>query len=322
MKTEKTNKYSETRKNLSREFLASYSLDCKLREVSGFDEGEDMSTSEDIELPEQNPYDGNLKPGQIRLLSQTGELTYAVLLRRWGENAFVVAPFSRFSYPATDEELKTRYDGGLYLQVLQIWNIRTALDGTLKRSWLIGIMPEEDIEDAWKMWESSLGGAEPEASVLERTGVPVFRADDPRIAYRDEEWNKFAKFDEEDARRAVFLDSELTVSSPCSACRSGEMRLAAAETEKNSVSFYSVADTGLMLQIEFSPHDRRTVFSVLDGSGRKTGKLDGCTVVEEENGAVGTFEKGLVEIGAECLADKFAVLDENGDAFEMSRIEE
>lgn len=326
MNTNMKKTYSGTRKALSREFLASYSLNCKLREVSGFDENANMTTSPDIVLPEMNPYNDDLQPGQIRLLSQTDELTYAVLLRRWGENAFVVAPFSRFSYPATDEELKTRFDGGLYLQVLQIWNVRTALDATLKKSWLIGTMPADDIEDAWKLWEWSLGGAEPEDSVLERTGVPIYRPDDPRLEYRGEECDKFAKFDAEDIRHAIFLDAKLVIGASVFARRNGQaadrIALAAAEGDKYSMELYRFSDSELMLEVEYSPHDKKLTCTVLDKNGRKTGEMDGCEVVEETNGTIGTFAGGVAEADIDSVGGGIVVIGKDGDAVELELVKD
>ncbi len=316
------NQIRDVRKANSKAFLSAYLIDSRLREVSGFDENEDMSTAIDGELPPMNPFDDDLQEGQIRLLSQPSELTYAVLLRRWGENAFVVAPFSHFGSPATEYELKTKFDGGLCLQVLQIWNIRTALDATLKKSWLIGNLPKEDVDDAWKLWEWSLGGAELSDSVSERTGLPITRMADPRNEYRKREMEKFASFDAEDERHAIFLDADFTLSNP--AASTGAIALAAAEKNCGSTDLYSIDEGELLLQVEFSPAGNQVVLSILDAKdGSLSQKFDGCPLLDEEKGALATFEGGVIRLdGTSTLSsDKLAILSEDGEPVTLARVE-
>ena len=316
------NRIRDMRKANSKAFLSAYLVDNRLREVSGFDEDEDLSTTIDGELPPMNPFDGDLQEGQIRLLSQPSELTYAVLLRRWGENAFVVAPFSHFDSPATEYELKTKFDGGLCLQVLQIWNIRTALDATLKKSWLIGNLPKEDLDDAWKLWEWSLGGAGLSDSVSERTGLPITRMADPRNGYRKREMEKFASFDAEDERHAIFLDADFTLSNPAASTRA--IALAAAEKNCGSTDLYSIDDGELLLQVEFSPAGNQVVLSILDAKdGSLSSKFDGCPLLDEEKGTLAAFEGGVIRLdGTSTLSsDKLAILSEDGEPITLARVE-
>ena len=316
------NKLIDVRKANSKAFLSAFLIDTRLREVSGFDESEDLSTAIDGELPPMNPFDADLREGQIRLLSQPEELTYAVLLRRWGDNAFVVAPFSHFDSPATDEELKTRFDGGRCLQVLQIWNVRTALDATLKKSWLIGNLPQQDIDEAWKVWEWSLGGAELPDSIRERTGVPVTRMDDPRNAYREREAEKFAPFDAEDERHAIFLDADFTLSNPVASTET--MTLAAAEKDRGSTALYTIDDGGLLLQVESSPASKELVLSILNAAdGSLSSKFDGCPLLDEGKGVLATFEGGVIRLAEKdsLFGDKMVILSPDGEPATLTRVE-
>ncbi len=316
------NRIRDMRKANSKAFLSAYLIDRRLREISGFDEDEKMPTTIDGELPPMNPFDDNLQEGQIRLLSQPSELTYAVLLRRWGENAFVVAPFSHFDSPATEYELKTKFDGGLCLQVLQIWNIRTALDATLKKSWLIGNLPKEDIDDAWKLWEWSLGGADLSNSVSERTGLPIIRMADPRNEYRKREMEKFAPFEAEDERHAIFLHAPEPIVIPEDSTET--IALAAAEKNCGSTNLYAIDNGELLLQVEFSPAGNQAVLSILDAAdGSLSSKFDGCPLLDEEKGAIATFEGGVIRLdGTSTLSSgKLAILSEDGEPITLVKVE-
>lgn len=187
--------------NLKREkntnhFLCSYKIQKKMSSISGFDETQDMRTPATLKLHPQNPFDTNLQEGQIRLLSQLDRITYVVLLRRWEEDAFVVMTFSHYDFPATDEEFKPEFDGGMYLNTLQAWNTRTLLDETLKKSWLIGNLPASDCSDAWDFWENLMTGRDLRFELLEKTGLPITSADDLRIQYMKEELAAFDQLDD------------------------------------------------------------------------------------------------------------------------------
>ncbi len=313
----------DKRRALSREFISDYLVDCQLRKVSGFDEGADQSTPDVLQLPEKNSFDGNLKEGQIRLLSQPLELTYAVLLRRWGNDAFVITPFSHFSTPATDDELKTTFDGGLCLRVLQIWNTRTALDATLKKSWLIGELPANDVEDALKVWEWCRGKVEPGASIIGRTGLPLtISPDDPRRRYVSENLAKFAPFDAENRRHALFQNAGITLSSP--SVSSGGIALAAAEKVVGSIGLYEIGDGDQFLQVEFSPASGEVVLSVLNASdGALSDKFDGCPLLEEESGVLATFEGGVIRLRAEAAKSwgKITILSKNDEPVTLIQLE-
>ena len=191
-------------------FLCSYKIQKRMSTVSGFDETQNMRTGKSVKLHPQNPFDTNLKEGQIRLLSQLDRITYVVLLRRWEEDAFVVMTFSHYDFPATDEEIKHEFDGGMYLNTLQAWNTRTLLDETLKKSWLIGELPASDCSDAWDFWEHLMTGRDLKAELLEKTGLPITSADDPRIQYMKEELAAFDQLDDAELTKNRIPPSGLT----------------------------------------------------------------------------------------------------------------
>ena len=338
----------EMRRDNSRSFISDYLMDLKLREVSAIDDAEACDTSSDGILTPPRPFNGDLREGQIRLLSQPSELTYAVLLRRGGENAFVVAPFSRFPSPATDEELKTVFDGGLYLRVLQVWNIRTALDATLQKSWLVGELPRQDIEDAWKVWEWTLGGSELAESILRRTGLPVSLSSDPRNQYMHEELEKFAAFDAEDEANAEKAEESLFAAgrsrprrsargksqalrasgssfqgrAPAPNARSrlhlvapryglwvSRRKLAAADKPQETSESFLVPSLNVQIDVDFSPSENKVRICVYGPDGEDDKTtLEGFVVVDKKCSTVGTIHDGFLVADAASIAKGFALL--------------
>ena len=186
----------EERKELTRSFMQSYLLDRRMREASAADDVEDTGTLETTVSPTpSDPFDEELAQGQIRVLSQLDAIVYVVLLRRWTDSSFLVMPFSRYSFPATDEEYLTRQDGGMCLRVLQGWNTRTLQDETLRQGWVAGELNQDDLSAAMALWNYVLGDTELAEDHLARTGVPIYRADDPRLSYKQETLDLFRKLE-------------------------------------------------------------------------------------------------------------------------------
>lgn len=181
------NTIDKLRQKNTDDFLRSFGIQKKMSSVSGFDEDMEMSTAHKVELHPQNPFDSDLQCGQIRLLSQTSRITYVVLLRRQENGSFLVMAFSHYDFPASDKEFKPRFDGGMYLNVLQAWNTGTFQEDFLKKSWLIGVLPDADCSDALGFVEHLAAGRPLKPELAEKTGMPVAASDDPRIQYFLEE---------------------------------------------------------------------------------------------------------------------------------------
>jgi hypothetical protein len=193
-------KFVEQRSENMKAFLESYFRQKYMAETPEVSSGEDTTTTTTAKAPAADPYDKDLAAGQIRVLAGTERITYVLVLGGWGPGAWLIMPFSWYSFPATDGEFKTEFDGGLFLRVLQPWNARTLLDETLEKSWVVGELPEKDMEDAWKFWQYTIGQGEIDDELLQRSGLPIAWDRDPRLQYERDELANFAKIDAEDLR--------------------------------------------------------------------------------------------------------------------------
>lgn len=203
-----SNILKKQRKN-TEDFLGSYLIRRKLSEVSGYDENNSCEVSEPVELAPINDFHPQLEVGQIRLLSQTENMTYVVLLQRWEEDSFLTMAFSHYDFPATDEEFKPQFDRGLYLNTFQAWNTRTISDKVLAESWHIDDLPESDLQDARDFWHHLITGAELPERLLERSGVPITKENDIRIEYMQKEMQNFAKIEMLEAENEQNSDNEI-----------------------------------------------------------------------------------------------------------------
>ena len=283
-------KNTEQRKKHVDDFIKAYLLHKKLEEVSGCDEEDDFTTT--VSPVEMNSFDEELEEGQIRLLANTERLTYVALLKRWSVSSFVVMPFSRFNEPATDEEFKTELDGGRYLRVLQAWNTRTLQDDTLKKSWLVGNLPQSDLDDAWSLWEATLSDKPLSDSLLQRTGLPIYRKIDPRVQYKREELANFERIDAEDLVAAT----EKTLPTLYLWNHTAAAALAAAEEKENLQFTFRSVNPAAVVFIEYSQHDRKLSFDVYDTVGETSLVLDGCSIIDTaDDSSLGVIRNGHLE---------------------------
>lgn len=199
MKRETEMAFAGERLAATEAFAESYLLRKAIAGAVADDGGEEnCETSKEVKLSRPAPFHPFPGVGQIRLLSQTDETAYVVVARKWGEHAFLVIPFSAYGDPATDLEFKTRFDGGNFLQVLQVWNARTLEAETLRKTWHVGMLNRDDLEDAMGLWHYSVGGDEPGEEAIRRTGIPIASEEDIRIGYQDEVLENFSRIDRED----------------------------------------------------------------------------------------------------------------------------
>ncbi len=327
----KTNPMSPERKRLTKSFFVAWLLDRKLAKVATDEQdGPNDAVPAGAALAEPRDFSSEAPaPGQIRVLSQTETLTYAAVLARWDEWSFLIAPFSRFEDPATDEELKTAFQGGLRMDVLQIWNARTAMSATLQKSWLVGTLPEQDLDDAFLLWKWSIGDvAELPERISERTGVPIYRTDDPRLEYRREALENFAAFDAEDdanAKWAEMLGEWLhgKDKSPVNGWISvgDEERIAAASERPNEFLLYRVVGKGVLLSVERSRSSGELVLSVLDESTEKPSPaLDGFFVLVDSETDPIIVQGSIARVPISSKLEGVRLVDPQGDAISLEKL--
>lgn len=296
-------------------FIRSYLIRKDLCQVSGCDEDRSMDTSSDVAPASIKPFDEDLQCGQIRLLADVEDITYIVLLRKWGDDAFLTMAFSHYDFPATNEEMSLERDVGLYLNVLQVWNTRTLLNETLRKSWQCGTLPEKLCSDAWTFWLSLTTGNELPDRLQEKSGAPIVDENDIRLKYLQEEMAVFAKVDSMDLALAETVEpSAVSVASAASAqekkdntlfdwidgfiltplFREEDSMALAAGSERKPVRRKCVIDgREEILHLAYSPEKGSVwidIFSADDSDFSMA--LDGSEIVDADGIGLGTIQDG------------------------------
>lgn len=268
-------------------------------------------------------FDDNVQEGQIRLLSQTEEITYIAILKQWPNDLFVIAPFSHFNFPATDEELKMSFDGGAFLRTLQIWNIRTLHVETLKQTWLVGKMSEKDKADAWQLWRYSLGRINDIGNdIISRIGLPIFKKEDPRLEYINHCLDNFSKLDSQDlATSGIFAyeDSNpfeaLFNAAKISLWKPPQYALAAADEKENPYVEFTLDDKDISVEVQYDLCEQKLHIDVYGADGNYTKEIDGWTLVDCFNEEIAQIKDGRIRahIVKGEWDGELAFRDANGD---------
>jgi hypothetical protein len=131
----------------------------------------------------------DLTPGCILLLCPTSRPLsarprYIAILDTHHDDPKLVAPFSRFSTPATPGELDLGGES-LLTRVLCVWNAR--LCSMLPSGWMVGTLTEQERLNALEVYASLIENKPVEAFLHDQIGPPLQHPLDPRWEYLDAE---------------------------------------------------------------------------------------------------------------------------------------
>ena len=138
-----------------------------------------------------NPFDDNIQPGEIRLLSSaivpdSQRPYYAAVIKQWEEDMVLIAPYSPFTVPATTGEFLTGRED-FSLATLELWNARTVPIVLLNKSWLVDQLSETEQKEAFAVFANITSGKDLPEELRDRAGIPIVNPKDPRIEYQKEE---------------------------------------------------------------------------------------------------------------------------------------
>lgn len=134
--------------------------------------------------------------GDIRLLNpwlvrEVRRPLYFAVLGEWLEGMWLIAPYARFSLPATVGELNTgrgesdpKQDP---LAVLSLWNAHTVPPEVVQQSWFIDTLSGDELENAWEVFRHVTTGKPLSPLLAQRAGPPLYHPSDPRHDYLAEE---------------------------------------------------------------------------------------------------------------------------------------
>ena len=227
-----------------------------------------------------SPFDWRVKKGEIRLLSQTDNITYGVVLP-WDWNHSLFVPFSHASHPASDQELYSEdQDRGAFQQVFQLWNARTVNNTLLAKTWLVDEISEVDTKRLNQFFKHIWLGEELPAEIKNLTGLPL-QTEDIRRKFIMRELENFAEFDAEDNAIDLLQEEFSGEQTPCfqflKTHAGQELQAAAGKNKLSCLYAYNGSELEFIDGIELEAFEKVDAGKSLPGFTWFTEKLpSGC----------------------------------------------
>ncbi|MFC1452045.1 hypothetical protein ACFLSJ_01720 [Verrucomicrobiota bacterium] len=130
--------------------------------------------------------DSEIRVGQIRLLAPETPTTRLrpvhVAILEEDEAGLLVAPFGRFAEPALPGEMATNRRTAP-LRVLCLWNARRVDKRTLRTSWVVDELSDDERDEALSVHHGLTSHSPLPAGLERKLGPPLLHPDDPRQVY-------------------------------------------------------------------------------------------------------------------------------------------
>ncbi len=271
-------------------------------------------------------YDGNIAPGQIRILSKrfTADpdvIPYVAVLEQWSEGMWLVAPFSQYSYPATPGEMTTgiRHVG---LRVMQAWNARTMHGCLLAKSFLFGELPDDVRQECLALFRHETGGRDLPEGFKALRGCAITIEGDPRRDYVAETISRLRPL-------STAVKATEWALADCQAVIPGgtrdpsfwirrEVSVAAGSTLPVTQKC-KVHESELWLTHD--PEQKKVLMAFYDSDGEPTHEYDGCAVLGRGIEFLGTFLDGTLSVPDDAVLENFKLTDPDGCPIEFCEMD-
>ena len=281
----------------------------------------------DADLPAQDyrrlamasgKYDGDIQPGQIRILSKrfTADpdvIPYVVVLERWSEGMWLVAPFSQYATPAIPGEMESGINAHGQ-RVIQAWNGRTIQDRLLEKSFLCGKMEESTREQVMALFRHEFGGTDLPGSFSARRGPSITMAADPRREYVAETISRLRPLSTAVKATERYTEDQLCEKLKDSfiPCGFGErLSAVAAKSQMQMIETHTIGDNELALI--YSPEERAIYLKVYGKNDELTDACDGFALLSDGGEFLGVISDGMLEAPFEKILHSFRITDADGN---------
>ena len=276
--------------------------------------------------------------GEVRLLAgwltpSVVEPVYVLVLRELSDGWKLIVPFSKFTVPATPEELllyrseSSDPRAGGPTSVSCAWNAAAVPDSALKQSWLAGLCEEEVLVDVAELFDAIQQSKLLPPRLADRVGSGLsLLSGDPRHEYLAGEVSVLSELVREAFRVAgdlgspvaplllVRISREVIRGRNLDDAPASQVRLAAAAGDA-SVSDWSARFTvhrgGSSLEIlcVIRPDGGTALMHiyVLDSDGEPSVALDGTHMIGDHGGAVAVVKDAHASVPAEAVQNGFGL---------------
>jgi len=309
------------------------------------------------------PYDETVCPGQVRILSKRfvadpQKVPYVAVIEQWEDNVWLVAPFSRYAYPATPGEMTTRI-GNCGLHVLQVWNARTVRTRLLEKSFLFGELDEHVRQNAADLFRHEMSGKALPASFDALTGPAMTFEADPRQDYLEESVAQLRPLStavkatdrvlaeiygsmpeetkaESGTEEAPVVPAEDPMASKVVLVDFSQVRARQSENTvvlpffgeaeyANALAAGNEVDVTQTFQVckdelslEYSPEEKMARLTFYDSEDRPNAAYDGYGIFGTGFEFLGVFKDGMATVPAESVKNWFQLVDPEGNAVALA----
>ena len=250
-------------------------------------------------------FDSELSVGQIRLWSS--EMVedkdippYFAILAELEDDKYLTVPFSPLALPADGGEMATRLNIP-FCEVLQCWNAKEVPACLVKKSWLVGEMPQNTTLAASALYRNlNKEEALPENFNYLRGGA-ILNPFDPRISYQEESKEQFSPLLQKIKQIDIFRKNLIFFVS-----QEEEYALAAADkTEDTVVREYTAEGYSCEIAI-FLKSDDSVDISV------STDEFEGFTIRNKDGEILGEIKDFEASVSNKSLRGAIVIADKSG----------
>lgn len=279
------------------------------------------------------PYSGELEIGEIRLLSHSfvynsEHLPYFVVLENWEKDFWLIAPFSRFSVPATSGEMLSTLTY-TPIQVIQVWNARTAPEAFLKKSWSLNEkLPENVLQEARQLFRHLLTGKDLPADFQAKRGPIVDNLLDLRQQYLAEEKQQFQPL----SNLALWLEElrsksfELIWKNFAKSMMLGRMisqlTYAAASEETEQRKTYKIEELNIYCSFTKDKMAKKILISFYDSNNKASYAADKYEFFDENAQLLAVVDEDFAELPYSLKNKKLSLVSKNGDIVTLTEQKE
>ena len=176
-------------------------LTLKMLEEVDASEGDYTDADRDAKVSAPRPYDSDVAAGQIRTIPGVRSFKNVLVLSKWEESTWLIVPLSQLDHPITEHEVRLPTDFGHWARVAMGQLAATVTTQTLSESWILDEVTKDDLIYAMAAVHGWMGV---EDKLLDlpvyrmRTGLPVYRNDDPRLQHVKDEFDTVKPFYDKD----------------------------------------------------------------------------------------------------------------------------
>ncbi len=268
----------------------------------------DLPPIDSLPVPPPIAKEPAVEPGQIRILHPDlydfAGFLYVAVYGKWGEDEYLVAPYSSFGVPAVEGELLTKRTAFPF-RTLVLWNSAVSTEFIISHSRFVDSLSPEEQAEAHEIFKAVTTGSRLPQELEDRSAAPIYNPLDPRLEYQEEERGRMSLLNELNDLQTSFEDAfreggRIAISNlseeerlaadgggiTCGAYCCDRSVLSKLDDEGKTLFIPSLASLGKVFASGFEPIDGCRMEATFELKGKGWERGDICLLVDILEGSV------------------------------------